>query len=116
MSLAKGKYEQPKQPTVKTKTVEVVNKLGKGISRVARSGPLDFIGVFCFITTAIGELIGREYGMDWYVILFILLIILFIKESNLLTKENGGLKRKNLQQNPADSGDNSQTRSEARTH
>lgn len=116
MSLARGKYEPPKQPTTKAKTVEVVNKLGRGISRIAKSGPLDFIAVFCFITTAIGELIGREYGIDWYVILFILLIILFIKEANLLTKENGEPKRKNLQQDSADRGDNSQARNAARTH
>ena len=116
MSLAKGKYEPPKQPTVKTKTVEVVNKLGRGISKVAKSGPLDFIAVFCFITTGIGELIGRKCSGEWYAILFILLIILFIKEANLLTKENGGPKRKNLQQDSADRGDNSQARSEARTH
>ena len=89
MSLARGKFEPPKQPTVKARTAEVVNKLGKGISKVAKSGSLDFIAVFCFITTAIGELIGREYGMDWYVILFILLIILFIKEANLINKKEG---------------------------
>ena len=116
MSLARGKFEQPKQPTVKAKTVEVVNKLGRGISKVAKSGPLDFIAVFCFITTAIGELIGREYGVDWYVILFILLIILFIKEANLLTKENGGPKRENLQQDSANCGEHRQAGSAARTH
>ena len=111
MSLARGKFEESPKPTVKMKTVEVVNKLGKGISKIAKSGPLDFIGVFCFITTATGELIGREYGTKWYILLWTLLILLFTKETNLFNKENGGLKRENLQQDPADSGDNSQARS-----
>lgn len=87
MSLAKGKYEAPPKPTVKAKSVEVVKKMGRVISKTARSGPLDFIAIFCFITTAIGELIGSEYGMAWYLILSILLILLFIKETNLFNKE-----------------------------
>lgn len=89
MSLARGKFEQPKQPTTKAKTVEVINKFGRNIQKVAKSGSLDFIAMFCFITTAIGELIGREYGTDWYVILFILLITLFIKEIKLINKKEG---------------------------
>lgn len=42
--------------------------------------PLEIILVFSFITTALGELFGRKYSGDWYIMLFTILIIFTIKE------------------------------------
>jgi len=112
MSLARGKYEEPPKPTVRAKTVEVVNKLGRVISKTARSGPLDFIAVFCFTITAVGELIGSSYGMSWYIILSILLILLFLKETNLFNKEEHGKhQRQNLSESDRNIRDNGEARS-----
>jgi len=80
MSLGTGNFEDNQNPQVKPKTVEIINRLGKGFSKANKSGPLNSIASFCFITTAIGELFGVNYGIIWYMVLFTLLIMIFIKD------------------------------------
>lgn len=42
--------------------------------------PIDFITIFCYITTALGELFGRDFGWKWYGTILLLLAVFVAKE------------------------------------
>lgn len=41
---------------------------------------LDFIVLFAFISTSLGELFGREYSWEWFMVILLLLAAFVVKE------------------------------------
>jgi len=59
-----------------TNIKKTINSFIKAFSRKT----LEAILIIVIITTAIGESLGRNYGLKWYVLIMAILIIYFLKE------------------------------------
>lgn len=76
-------YNQNKQTSLKRETSLAVINVRQAIGKLFKAIPgntIDFILIFCYITTALGELFGRKYGFCWYSLLIILLAVFLVKE------------------------------------
>jgi len=71
--------------------VNVKHIISKTLKSVAGK-PLELILIFSVITTAIGELFGRDYGMKWYTLIGVILLIYVVKDiiDPMLKKEIKG--------------------------
>lgn len=56
-------------------TKNITSKVIKSFS----GKPLEAILVFSYITTALGELFGRDYSWKWYGLLLLILIVFMVK-------------------------------------
>lgn len=87
MAISRGESNFEKRPTLQKQAVETVFNGNAGWARrtlreMAKeiSGKsLEFIFVFSFITTAIGELFGRDYSNRWYGLIVLILIAFLVK-------------------------------------
>lgn len=83
MSISTGESQFEKQPALKKQRIigtvfsgmgkPVKNFLKAAIQNISGNG-LEFVFIFSFTTTAIGELFGRDYSNRWYFLLFIIFI------------------------------------------
>lgn len=69
-----GIRREAKMPIINVRNV--VSKTLKALSGKA----LESILVFSFLSTAIGELFGRAYGLKWYILLVVILVAYVVKE------------------------------------
>jgi len=90
MSMSRGINQAKQAGIVREARMPIIN-VKNAISKTlkALSGrALEVILVFSFISTAIGELFGRAYGLKWYILLAVILVAYVIKETIALKPED----------------------------
>lgn len=83
MSISTDNQSENKRSVLKRDAALPVINIRQTVGSVFKALPkktLDLIVIFGFITTAIGELFGRNYGWKWYSLLLLLLVAFVVKE------------------------------------
>ena len=82
MSISTGEDKNQKSVLKRDTAMPVIN-IRQTASSIIKNLPkktLDVILIIGFITTAFGELFGRDYGWKWYGLLLLLLAAFVVKE------------------------------------
>lgn len=66
--------------------INVKNAVSKALKALSGKA-LELILVFSFLSTAIGELFGRAYGLKWYILLFIILVVYILERIFIIKPE-----------------------------